>query len=149
MEILERITILEDKEAIERLAHSYLAAADRKDHQAMAAHFTPTGVLTSIMDDKTIVLNGVTGISDGFAKILTPIRKAYHLSGQLLIDLSGDIAQGTSYCFVTLEGVENAQRYLRKIWAVYKDEYVKQNEQWLINKRVATVAWEEKDILIN
>lgn len=129
MEILDRNIILEDKEEIKQLTHSYLAAADRKDNQAMAAHFTPDGVLKSIMDEQTIVLEGPQGISEGFAKILAPISKAYHLAGQLLIDLQGDTATGTSYTFVTLVGTMNSQQYVRKIWAIYKDEYIKQNNR--------------------
>lgn len=147
MEILERISILEHKEAIQKLTLSYLAAADRKDHVAIASHFTPDGVLKSIMDEQTIVLEGTQGISEGFAKILAPISKAYHLAGQLLIELQGDTATGTSYTFVTLVGTMNSQQYVRKIWAIYKDEYIKQNNRWLINNRIATIVCEEKDIL--
>jgi ketosteroid isomerase-like protein len=145
METLEKVKILEDKQAIQELTHNYLAAADRKDHGAMAAHFTSNGVLTSVIDEQTVVLHGTTEISNGFVRILAPINTAYHLVGQLLIDLNGNTAKGTSYSFVTLVGTESNQKYVRKIWAVYKDEYVKENDQWLINNRVATVAWEEKE----
>lgn len=149
MEILDRIALLENKEEIKRLTHSYLAAADQQDSQAMAAHFAPDGVLKSIMDGQTIVLEGSQKISEGFEKILAPISKAYHLAGQLLIDLEGNNARGTSYTFVTLVSSMDDQQYVRKIWAVYKDEYIKHDNRWLIQNRIATVEWEEKNIIIN
>ncbi|SEH47832.1 nuclear transport factor 2 family protein [Chryseobacterium culicis] len=149
MEIVERIISLEDKLAIKELNYSYLFAADRKDHDKMAAHFTSDGVLTSIMDEGTIVLKGTKGISDGFAEILKPIQTAYHLGGQLLIDHKGEEVTGKSYVFVTLVGLKDNLKYVRKIWAVYEDEYSKKNNQWFIKNRVATVAWEEKDIINN
>lgn len=147
MELENRLKLLEDKFAIQELTNSYLAAADRKDHVAMSAHFTPKGSLTSIMPDVTITLENTQGIADGFAKILAPIEAAYHMAGQIQIVLNGTEATGTSYSFVTLIGNESDQKYVRKIWAVYNDEYVKENDKWLINKRLATVSWEEKEIL--
>jgi len=147
IELEKRISVLEDKLALQELTHGYLAAADRKDSNAMASYFTPTGSLTSIMPNQTIILETRDKIANGFSQILRPITVAYHMAGQLATTVSGDTAEGISYCFVTLAVSENDEQYVRKIWAVYKDEYVKSNANWLISKRVATVAWEEREAI--
>lgn len=146
-ELLNRLVVLEDKKAIEELTNSYLVAADRKDPASMASHFTIDGKLESVMADGTIILEGSKGISEGFTKILSPISTAYHLAGQLQITLNNNTAKGISYTLVMLVGTQNEERYVRKIWAVYNDDYEKHGTKWLIKKRTATVAWEEKQQL--
>ncbi len=147
MELIERIKILEDKQAIQELTNSYLTAADQIDPEAMATHFTANGKLTSIMASGTITLENRQGIAEGFRQILAPLTTAYHMAGQLQIELNGDTATGVSYCFVTLVGSENDNKYVHKIWAVYADQYVLENGKWLISARTATVSWEEKNNL--
>lgn len=141
------ILAIEDKIALQELTNSFLAAADRKDNVAQASCFTENGTLISIMGDTMLTFEKRKGIADGFADILAPLKTVYHLSGQLATAISGNQATGTSNCFVTLAGTENDKPYVRKIWAIYKDEYVKENGKWLINKRIATVAWEERSEL--
>jgi len=146
-ELKKRIETLEEKQAIEELTHSYLAAADKRDNIEMANHFTKNGSLTSIMSDATIVLKKRQGIADGFARILAHITTAHHMTGQLRITLNNEEVTGISYCYVTLVGTEDGQKYVRKISAVYKDEYAYENRKWLINTRIATVSWDERNNL--
>jgi hypothetical protein len=84
------------------------------------------------------------GISDGFAAILQPLETVYHHNGQHLTTVDGNHATGYSYCLATLIGKENGKVYVRTIYANYKDEYLKENDRWLISKRIATVAWKRR-----
>lgn len=73
-----------------------------------------------------------------------PLTTVLHLAGQHLTSVNGDKATGSSYCFVSLSGTENNKCFTRNIWAVYTDEYLKENNKWLISNRIATIAWEER-----
>lgn len=144
-DLVDRITAIEDKLALQELTVSYLAAADRKDCKAMASYFTENGSLTSIMDEETLIFKERKGIEEGFSKILSVLTTVYHLNGQHLTSINGNNATGTCYCLVTLAGIEKNKPYVSKIWAVYQDEYVKENDKWLIKERVASVVWQEKE----
>ena len=58
--------------------------------------------------------------------------------------INGDKALGTSYCLVTLIGVENGKKVKTSIGVYYEDEYVRQNNHWLIAKRKSVFDWQEK-----
>ncbi|WP_158799244.1 hypothetical protein [Pedobacter sp. L105] len=45
---------------------------------------------------------------------------------------------------VTLIGIENGEKMKTCIGAVYQDEYVRENNQWLIAKRVGNFEWQDK-----
>lgn len=142
-DLVERIIAIEDKMALRELTDSFLSASDKKDSLGQASHFTENGTLTSIMGDITLTFSGRKEIADGFTQILHPLTTVLHLAGQHSTAINGNEATGSSYCYVTLIGSENDKRFERNIWAVYTDEYLKENGKWLINKRVATIAWEE------
>ncbi|REG98010.1 nuclear transport factor 2 family protein [Flavobacterium aquicola] len=138
-----RISTIENKIAIKELVDTFSLVSDKKDNVAQASFFTEDGILTSIMGDATFTFTGRKEIEDGFASILAPLETVWHHNGQLSITIDGNKATGFSYCLATLIGTENNNKYQRTIAANYADEYVKENEQWLISKRTATVAWEE------
>jgi ketosteroid isomerase-like protein len=135
---------MEDKLALKELIDNFSLVSDKKDNIAQASFFTEGGVLTSIMNGSTNTFKGRKGIEEGFAAILAPLETVYHHNGQHLTTLNGNSATGYSYCLATLIGKENGQTYMRTIAANYQDEYLKEHDRWLISKRVATVAWEEK-----
>lgn len=147
--LIDRIDAIENKIALKELVDTFSAVADQKDNAAQASLFTENGILNSIMGDSTLTFTGRKEIEDGFAKIMEPLETVYHHNGQLLTTIDGNNATGYSYCLATLVGEENDKRYRKTIWANYQDEYVKENNTWLIAKRTATVAWQEKKEINN
>ncbi|ULQ50765.1 nuclear transport factor 2 family protein [Flavihumibacter fluvii] len=142
--LINRINALEDKLALKELADNFSIVSDKKDNVAQASFFAESGVLTSIMGETTLTFSGRKEIADGFAKILAPLEIVYHHNGQHLITIDENTATGLCYCLATLIGKEGDKAYIRTIAANYNDEYVKENNKWLIAKRTATIAWEEK-----
>ncbi|MBS7565343.1 nuclear transport factor 2 family protein [Mucilaginibacter sp. Bleaf8] len=142
--LADRVQMLEDKMALKELVDTFSLVSDRKDNVAQASFFTENGTLISIMGETTTTFQGRKGIEEGFAAILEPLETVYHHNGQLLTTVNGHFATGYSYCLATLIGKEDGRSYIRTIWANYQDEYVKEDDRWLIGKRIATVAWEER-----
>lgn len=140
----DRVLAIENKFALKDLVDNFSLVSDKKDSAAQASFFTENGILISIMGDSTLTFKGKKEIEEGFSKILKPLETVYHHNGQHLTTIDGEQATGYSYSLATLIGKENGERYLRTIYAIYQDEYVKENERWFIAKRIATVAWEER-----
>jgi hypothetical protein len=60
------------------------------------------------------------------------------------VTINGDHATGTSYCLVTLIGFENNKKVKTTIGVIYHDEFVRENNRWLIAKRTGDFEWQEK-----
>jgi len=144
MSIEDRLLAIENKLALRELVDNFSLVSDRKDNIDQASYFTENGILISIMGDSTLTFSGRKEISDGFAAILQPLETVYHHNGQHLTTVDGNHATGYCYCLATLIGKENGKTYVRTIHGNYKDEYLNEDGSWLIAKRMATVAWEEK-----
>jgi hypothetical protein len=61
-----------------------------------------------------------------------------------VVNIDGDKAVGTCYCFVTLIGDEDGKKMKTTIGATYQDDYVRENNRWLISRRIGTFAWQDK-----
>jgi len=68
----------------------------------------------------------------------------YHFNGQQTVTLNGDKASGVSDCMVTLIGNENGKKMKTTIGIYYQDEYVRENDRWLIARRRSVFDWEDK-----
>jgi hypothetical protein len=83
-------------------------------------------------------------MEDAFGAFLKNFETVYHFNGQQTVTLDGDKASGVSYCMVTLIGVENGKKMKTSIGVYYRDEYVRQNNRWLIAKRTSVFDWEDR-----
>lgn len=68
----------------------------------------------------------------------------YHFNGQNTVTINGNKAEGISYCMVTLINVENGKKIKTNYGIHYKDEYIRENNQWFFVKRVTIFDWEDK-----
>ena len=93
--------------------------------------FTDDAEVISKTANQTFKNKGKKEIEKSFADYLALFDIVYHLNGQQTVDINGDQATGTSYCFVTLIG----KGKMNQSGVHYKDTYVKQNGKWLIKKR--------------
>ena len=93
--------------------------------------FTDDAEVISKTAKQTFKNKGKKEIEKSFADYLALFDIVYHLNGQQTVDINGDQATGTSYCFVTLIG----KGKMNQSGVRYKDTYVKQNGKWLIKKR--------------
>ena len=144
----KRISEIEDRIAIKNLVDTFSVLADVKETQKQTLLFTENATVESIMNgQRGAALVGRKQIGDAFANFLSLFETVYHINGQQTVTLNGDKASGISYCAVTLIGVENGKKMKTSFGIYYNDEYVRQNNHWLIAKRTSTFAWQDKQEL--
>lgn len=132
-ELVDRISVFEDK----------------KDFTKQVEFFTENAVSETIAQGKIILkLEGRKNMAVAFEKFLSAIDHVYHFNGQQLVTIDGDTARGTCYCLITLIGNENGKKIRTSIGAIYEDNYVRVDSNWLIAKRIGTFNWQEKSELV-
>ena len=122
---------IEDVLALKKLVDTFSNLADVKDVKSQMDLFTEDAEVISKTANQTFHTKGKKEIEKSFADYLALFDIVYHLNGQQTVDINGDQATGTSYCFVTLIG----KGKMNQSGVRYNDTYVKQNGKWLIKKR--------------
>lgn len=141
---------LADKIAIRELVSNISIFGDRKDFQNQVKLFSENAISETINDGVIILkLEGRNAMVQAFDNFLKNYEIVYHFNGQQTITLNGDNATGTCYCLITLVGKENGKRTKTSIGAIYNDEYIRVNNQWLVEKRIGNFEWQEKNEIIS
>lgn len=140
-----RIRELEDRAALKALVDTFSNLADVKDVQAQVQLFTEDATVQTYVGGQRVAdLRGRARMAEAFGAFLRNFETVYHFNGQQTVTLRGDSASGTSYCLVTLIGVEDGRRMKTTIGVIYSDEYVRENGRWLIASRRSGFEWQEK-----
>lgn len=127
----DKLAEIEDQLALKRLVDTFSNLADVKDVEAQMTLFTDDAEVHSKSGSRTSVMKGKQQIGEAFANYLAQFDVVYHLNGQQTVEIDGNTATGTAYCFVTLIG--NGRK--NQSGVRYTDTYVKQDGKWLIKKR--------------
>ena len=141
----KRISQIEDRIALKELVDTFSILSDRKDVRAQTQLFTPGATVETYRKGELVgKLNGRKEMEDAFGAFLKNFDTVYHFNGQHSVTINGDKASGISYCMVTLIGTENGKKMKTSIGVYYQDEYVREDNRWLIAKRKSVFDWEEK-----
>lgn len=134
-----RIAIIEDKIAIKQVVDTFSELADTKEIDKQVQLFTKDGVVDSISNGKPgISLKGRKQLDEAFTAYLSNFHTVYHQNGQQTIDeLTETTAKATAYCRVILVGKQDGKEMKTTMYVIYKDSFVKQNGQWLIQHRTS------------
>jgi len=89
-------------------------------------------------------LKGRKEMAEAFGDFLKNFDTVYHFNGQQVVAINGDNATGTSYSLVTLISTENGKKMKTTIGAIYQDDFVREDNRWLIAKRIGNFDWQEK-----
>jgi ketosteroid isomerase-like protein len=136
---------LEDRTFLKELVDRVSILADRKDFHAQVQLFTEDAVSETLAGGATILqLKGRKEMAEAFADFLKNVDTVYHFNGQQVLTINGDKASGTSYSLVTLISTENSKKMKTTIGAIYQDDFVRQDNRWLIAKRIGNFDWQEK-----
>ncbi len=135
----DRLQIIEDKLAIKNVVDVFSNLADTKEIDKQVLLFTEDGVVQSYNNGQVSSnLKGRKELKDRFSAFLDNFQTVYHQNGQQTIDeLTSNSAKATSYCLIILVGKQNGKQLKTTLYTIYKDEFVKQNETWLIHKRIS------------
>lgn len=143
--IEQRIATIEDKTAIKNVVDVFSNLADTKEIDQQVLLFTEDAIVESFFNgEKISSLKGRTQLKETFSAFLSNFHTVYHQNGQQTIDeLTENTAKATSYCQVILVGVQGGKQTKTTMYTIYKDEFVKQNGQWLIKNRQSNFMWRE------
>ena len=129
-ELQERITRLEDIEAIKQLKARYCEICDHEnyDADAMASLFTEDGIWDGEGVGKA---EGREAIRELFAGFPNRVAGAQHIVANPLIEVDGDRAHGVWYL---IAAVTDSDGTTASNWpgaaARYHEDYVKENGEW-------------------
>ena len=143
--IEQRIAAIEDKMAIKNVVDVFSNLADTKEIDKQVLLFTEDGEVESYANsERTSLLKGRKQLEQAFSGFLSNFHTIYHQNGQQTIDeLTDNTAKATSYCRVILVGEQDGKQMKTTMYTIYKDEFVKQNGQWLIKHRTSNFMWQE------
>jgi hypothetical protein len=140
---------LEDRILLKELFDIVSILGDRKDFAAQVQLFTENALSETIADDVSILkLYGRKEMAEAFNEFLKDFDTVYHFNGQQVLNIDGDHSTGTCYCMVTLIGSENGKKMKTSIGAIYQDNYVREDNRWLIAQRIGTFNWQEKSEVV-
>ena len=125
----------DDIEAIKSLKYEYLRALDNHDWQAYAACFTEdaTSAFGSELAKERLVFEGRDSIVGGIADSMDfPLKVSMHQVHHPEIEMVDDASAKGSW-YLMDEVVCEAQKWMVKGAAYYKDEYRKVDGKWLIS----------------
>lgn len=138
-ELSMRISKIEDRIAIKNVVDVFSELADTKEIDKQVLLYTEDGVVESVLNGQPgMVLKGREQLKQAFSGFLANFNTVYHQNGQQTVDeLTASTAKATSYCRVILVGEQNGKQTKTTMYVIYKDEFVKQNGIWLIQKRTS------------
>jgi hypothetical protein len=77
---------------------------------------------------------------EAFANLLKDVETDYYFNNQQGVNIKVHLAPGSCYRIMTIFSKEN-EKNKTTIEAFYQDEYVRENDYWLIAKKVETFEW--------
>ena len=134
-----------DRLMIRELVDAYAHCADRRDAKGQMALFTEDTRFLVFYDvtsaEPTQALRGRESLAPVFDD-LNQYAATMHFNGQSTVVLDGDRATGESYCLAHhLSVAGDGTRTLMVASIRYRDEFVKQDGQWLFAERRLMVNW--------
>jgi len=135
-----------DRDAIRNLIDSYAFCADTRNAKGQMALFTDDTIFRVFMDERQAEPSQVVNSREGLAPIfdaLITYAATMHFNGQSKINLSGDTAFGTTYCFAHHLTIDDDGKKLMIAAIRYFDDFIKINDKWFFKKRDLKVAWIE------
>ncbi|WP_312900648.1 nuclear transport factor 2 family protein [Chryseobacterium taichungense] len=138
-------TLTEDKIQLKELIDQVSILGDQKDFNNQVQLFTENALSETRAEGKVIMeLKGRDVMAKAFAEFLKDVNTVYHFNGQSLFTIKEDDATGTCYCLITMVSNQKDKKIRTTIGAVYNDHYVRQGDQWLIEKRIGDFLWQNQ-----
>jgi hypothetical protein len=121
------------------LAAAYAAAVDRRRYDDLAALFLPEGTLIVPPNE----LHGPDAIADAVRRSHRAQLATFHLLGQQVADIDGDVATAETYCVAQHLYEEDGERWNRVMNIRYQDDCRRVDGRWRYLRRRLEVDWTE------
>lgn len=128
---------IKDRLVLKELVDKISFLSDQKDYENQMKLFTDDAISETYVNGNLVLnVKGRKAMQEAFSNFNKDFKSSYHFNGQQLLKIEGDQAKGICYCFITLIEVQAEKSVKTEIRAIYYDDYIFPNEQWLISKRV-------------
>lgn len=134
-----RLDDMADRVELRDLVDRYALAADTRDRDGFVGAFTADGVLSVGSTE----LRGAKRLADPLAYLDLHYVRTMHFTGNHIVDLDGDSAEGIVYGLahhLTKDGTELRDTAMA---VRYTDTYSRTDAGWRIAHRKVDVDWEE------
>jgi hypothetical protein len=136
---------IRDRLELRELVEMVSILGDKKDFNAQVLLFTEDAISETLAGGVPVLkLSGRKEMAEAFNSFLKEVETVYHFNGQQVLSINGDRANGTCYCLVTLIGHENGKKMKTTIGVIYEDNYVRNDNRWLISRRLGNFEWQGK-----
>ncbi|MBS1174632.1 MAG: hypothetical protein H6R05_763 [Burkholderiaceae bacterium] len=144
----QRIQKLEDTAALKTIVDHFSNLADKKELATQMLLFTQDAVVETYFEGELFAaMKGREEILATFTNFTQNFDTMYHMNGQFTAHINGDTATADHYALVVLVNTVEGQKHRNTNGVIYKDEYVRQNGEWLISKRVANFTWRDNQVI--
>lgn len=129
--------------ALRRLVDVYARTMDDRDVATLSGLFVPGGKLV-IEARRTMEFVA----PDGFGPVIAGMAgytRTFYLVGNHICDIEGDRASGETYSIgYHYQAAEDASQRIVANPIRYRDSYVRTDDGWRFEQRVATVQWTDR-----
>ena len=131
---------LADRQAIRDLVTRYACAVDRRDFDTVASCFTPDAET-----DYTYFAGPIGDVLEKIRAGVSGFAMTMHVLGNHLAEVRGDTATSETYavCYHRRTGVPDGAQLV--VAMRYLDELVRTSTGWRIQRRRATVEWQQHE----
>jgi SnoaL-like domain len=139
-----------DRLAIRKLVDAWAHCADRRLAEEQSGLFVPDGTVIVYDGDPathepTASLKGREQILKALA-VLNTFTVTTHFNGQSDVVISGDHADGETYCLAHQLSTENGQGKLQILSIRYQDKFVRPEHRWYFVERKLITDWTDTRI---
>ncbi len=129
-----------DEWALRKLAMTYARTCDRGDGPGFAALFTEDGAV----EGPGFKVQGYDQLAGNPGMLKQMYHSTMHTVMNHTVTVSGDTAEGETYCIAYHVNRPQDGVYTRLDWAIrYQDKYVRRDGVWLYAHRRLLVEWTE------
>jgi len=128
-----------DKQCIHELVMRYCRGVDRVDRDMIASAFHPDGTC----EFGSLLLEGRDAIADAISKAAGGCILTFHMIGNHLVEIYGDLAAGETY-FLSSSTVpvdDGKSKQLRMRAGRYVDRIERRDGTWKLKDRVVVEDW--------
>lgn len=130
------LEILKTKEELRDLIDAYACLGDEKKIPEVMALFTPDAVYKVFMGDFLAAnTSGTENLERDFTAHASLVKTYFTMNGQHTVKIDGDTATGISFSQIKMIRAHEGKNVLTDYSVKYDDQYVYQNEKWLIKER--------------
>jgi ketosteroid isomerase-like protein len=140
----QRLQEVEDRIAIKAIVDTFSNLADKQEFAALVMLLTEDAEVDFYFGEALAgSWKGRAAFEAALVRFSGNFEATYHLNGQQVIELQGDIATSQHYCLAMQIAASEGKKQLTTNGVTYNDTYVRRPDGWKIAKRTSRFGWSD------